>query len=65
LAGGIGHPAYFLPNPTYATLDEGDPIWLLIRHWHFAEAVDYILNSFTKFLNENKAAAAAAGTNSL
>ena len=37
---------------------------MLIRHWHFAEAVDHILNSFNKFLNENKAASAAAGTQS-
>lgn len=29
---------------------------MLVRHWHFAEAVDYILESFTKFMHENKAA---------
>jgi hypothetical protein len=34
---------------------------MLIRHWHFAEAVDHILNSFNKFMNENKAASTAAG----
>jgi syntaxin-binding protein 1 len=44
-------------------LDETDQIWQLIRHWHFAEAVDYILNSFSKFLNENKAASTALGGN--
>ncbi|KAJ3179267.1 vacuolar sorting protein VPS33/slp1 [Gaertneriomyces sp. JEL0708] len=44
---------------TSATLDEGDPIWMLIRHWHYADAVDYIRNAFTKFLGENKAAGSA------
>ncbi|KAJ3370303.1 vacuolar sorting protein VPS33/slp1 [Kappamyces sp. JEL0680] len=63
LPGGIAHPGYFLPNPNYASLDESDAIWLLIRHWHFAEAVDHILSSFSKFLNENKAASAAVGAN--
>ncbi len=33
----------------------------MIRHWHFAEAVDYIRNSFGKFLSENKAASQAVG----
>lgn len=57
------HPLYFSPLSAYSMLDENDTIWLYIRHWHFAEAVDYILNSFTKFLTENKAASAALGTN--
>lgn len=34
-----------------------------MRHWHFSEAVDYIRTNFEKFLKENKAAAAALGTN--
>lgn len=34
---------------------------MLIRHWHFAEAVDYIRNAFNKFLSENKAATQALG----
>ncbi|KAI8926874.1 Sec1-like protein [Entophlyctis helioformis] len=48
-------------SPSYASLDENDPIWNLIKHWHFAEAVEYIRESFTKFLSENKAAANALG----
>ncbi|KAJ3270376.1 vacuolar sorting protein VPS33/slp1, partial [Borealophlyctis nickersoniae] len=44
-----------------ANLDEGDPIWMLIRHWHYAEAVEYIRGTFNKFLSENKAAASALG----
>eukprot|EP00842_Homolaphlyctis_polyrhiza_P005104 jgi/Hompol1/5595/HPOL_004565-RA len=48
-------------SPSYASLDENDPIWNLIKHWHFADAVEYIRNSFKQFLTENKAAAAAAG----
>jgi syntaxin-binding protein 1 len=59
---GIAHPLYFAPLSAYTTLDETDTIWSLIKHWHFAEAVDYILNSFNKFLQENKAASAALGT---
>ena len=34
---------------------------MLIRHWHFAEAVEYIRETFNKFLSENKAAASALG----
>ncbi|KAI8914350.1 Sec1-like protein [Gorgonomyces haynaldii] len=45
-------------------VDENDPIWILIRHWHFAEAVDYIRNAFQKFISENKAAAQALGGDS-
>lgn len=60
--GGIMNPSYFVTPAAYLNLDEGDPIYLLIRHWHFAEAVDYILNSFSKFLLENKAASAALGS---
>jgi syntaxin-binding protein 1 len=37
------------------------PLQNLIKHWHFAEAVDYIRNAFNKFISENKAAAAALG----
>ncbi|KAJ3027855.1 UNVERIFIED_CONTAM: vacuolar sorting protein VPS33/slp1 [Siphonaria sp. JEL0065] len=40
-----------------ALLDESDAIWMLIRHWHFAEAVEYVRDNFNKFLVENKAAA--------
>ncbi|KAI9207262.1 Sec1-like protein [Polychytrium aggregatum] len=47
-----------------ASLDDRDPIWMLIRHWHFAEAVDYIRESFSKFLSENKAAANAVNKDS-
>ncbi len=46
-----------------ATLDENDPIWMLIRHWHYADAVEYIKESFTKFITSNKAAAGALGAN--
>ncbi|KAJ3259941.1 vacuolar sorting protein VPS33/slp1 [Boothiomyces macroporosus] len=60
----LTHPNYFSPIPMYLQLDETDTIWLLIRHWHFAEAVDYILNNFQKFLTENKAAGAALGNTS-
>ncbi|RKP01437.1 hypothetical protein CXG81DRAFT_11991 [Caulochytrium protostelioides] len=42
-----------------ATLDESDAIWVLIRHWHFVEAVDYISDMFQRFLSENKAASNA------
>ncbi|KAI8917070.1 Sec1-like protein [Powellomyces hirtus] len=42
-----------------ASLDENDPIWMLIRHWHYADAVDYIRNTFNKFLTENRAASSA------
>lgn len=45
-----------------AALDENDPIWRLIRHWHFAEAVEYIGDTFNKFISSNKAAAAALGS---
>ncbi|KAL2915942.1 syntaxin binding protein 1 [Polyrhizophydium stewartii] len=48
-------------SPSYASLDENDAIWNLIKHWHFAEAVEYIRSSFTKFLSENKAATSALG----
>jgi syntaxin-binding protein 1 len=58
---GIRNATYFFPSPTYSILDETDSIWMLIRHWHFAEAVDYILTNFQKFLVENKAASAALG----
>ncbi|KAJ1560234.1 vacuolar sorting protein VPS33/slp1, partial [Cladochytrium tenue] len=34
---------------------------MLIRHWHFAEAVEYIRENFNRFLNENKAAVSALG----
>ncbi|KAI8823539.1 Sec1-like protein [Fimicolochytrium jonesii] len=44
-----------------ATLDENDPIWMLIRHWHYADAVDYIRHTFNKFLTENRAASSAMG----
>ncbi|KAJ3137919.1 vacuolar sorting protein VPS33/slp1 [Physocladia obscura] len=44
------------PQMTKALLDESDAIWMLIRHWHFADAVEYVRDSFNKFLNENKAA---------
>ncbi|KAJ3039950.1 vacuolar sorting protein VPS33/slp1 [Rhizophlyctis rosea] len=44
-----------------ANLDENDAIWNLIKHWHFAEAVEYVRDTFNKFLSENKAAAAALG----
>jgi syntaxin-binding protein 1 len=45
-----------------AALDEDDPIWRLIRHWHFAEAIEYISDTFKKFLGSNKAAEAALGS---
>lgn len=41
------------------TLDESDAIWTQIRHQHFADASNYILDSFKTFLEENKAAASA------
>ena len=44
-----------------ATLDEYDSIWNLIRHWHYVDAVEYISNTFTKFIENNKAASAAMG----
>ncbi|KAJ3101990.1 vacuolar sorting protein VPS33/slp1 [Phlyctochytrium planicorne] len=44
-----------------AALDETDAIWTLIRYWHFAEAVEYIRDTFSKFLGENKAALSAMG----
>lgn len=44
-----------------ANLDESDTIWMLIRHWHFAEAVEYIRETFNRFLSENKAAVTAMG----
>ncbi|KAJ3382670.1 vacuolar sorting protein VPS33/slp1 [Lobulomyces angularis] len=46
-----------------ATIDENDDIWRLIRHWHFADAVEYISGTFEKFISNNKAAAAALGHN--
>ncbi|KAJ3179292.1 vacuolar sorting protein VPS33/slp1 [Geranomyces variabilis] len=46
-------------NNVTASLDENDPIWMLIRHWHYADAVDYIRNTFNKFLTENHAASSA------
>ena len=55
----ITSPNYFVTLPAYTSLDENDTIWMLVRHWHFAEAVDYILESFTKFMHENKAASSA------
>ncbi|KAJ3019493.1 vacuolar sorting protein VPS33/slp1 [Thoreauomyces humboldtii] len=42
-----------------ASLDENDPIWMLIRHWHYADAVEYIRTTFNKFLTENRAASSA------
>ncbi|KAI9092656.1 Sec1-like protein [Phlyctochytrium arcticum] len=42
-----------------ASLDENDPIWMLIRHWHYADAVEYIRKTFNNFLTDNKAAATA------
>ena len=33
----------------------------LIRHWHFAEAVEYVRETFNKFISQNKAASAALG----
>ncbi|KAI8848072.1 Sec1-like protein, partial [Chytridium lagenaria] len=45
----------------YAALDETDQIWMLIRYWHFAEAVEYIRDTFNRFLTENKAALTAMG----
>ncbi|KAH6574720.1 hypothetical protein BASA60_005365 [Batrachochytrium salamandrivorans] len=47
--------------PTYNNLDESDEIWTLTKHWHFALAVEYIQQSFAKFLSENKAASNALG----
>ncbi|KAJ3216032.1 vacuolar sorting protein VPS33/slp1 [Dinochytrium kinnereticum] len=44
-----------------ATLDESDSIYMLIRYWHFAEAVEYIRDTFNRFLTENKAALTALG----
>ncbi|KAJ3068698.1 vacuolar sorting protein VPS33/slp1, partial [Podochytrium sp. JEL0797] len=50
------------PNPNdpavkqKVVLDESDAIWMLIRHWHFAEAVEHVRDNFNKFLTENKAA---------
>ncbi|TPX69077.1 hypothetical protein SpCBS45565_g02765 [Spizellomyces sp. 'palustris'] len=44
---------------TSASLDDNDPIWMLIRHWHYADAVEYIRSTFNKFLTENRAAATA------
>lgn len=38
---------------------------MTIRHWHFAEAVEFILESFNGFLSENKAASMAVGNNNL
>jgi syntaxin-binding protein 1 len=32
---------------------------MLLRHWHFADAVEYIRENFNSFLNENKAASTA------
>ena len=46
---------------TMATLDEYDAIWNLIRHWHYADAVEYIKETFSKFIGSNKAATAAIG----
>jgi syntaxin-binding protein 1 len=34
---------------------------MLIRHWHYADAVEYIRETFEKFLSSNKAAANAMG----
>ncbi|KAJ3286901.1 vacuolar sorting protein VPS33/slp1 [Rhizoclosmatium sp. JEL0117] len=47
-----------------AVLDESDAIWMLIRHWHFAEAVEYVRDNFNRFLAENKAAASILNSNS-
>jgi syntaxin-binding protein 1 len=37
---------------------------MLIRHWHFAEAVEYIRGNFNRFISENKAALTAMGVES-
>jgi syntaxin-binding protein 1 len=34
---------------------------MLLRHWHFAEAVEYIRDNFNRFLHANKAAMQAMG----
>ncbi|KAJ1547774.1 vacuolar sorting protein VPS33/slp1 [Nowakowskiella sp. JEL0078] len=44
-----------------AQLDDNDPIWTMLRHWHYAEAAEYIRNSFNIFLSENKAAVSTLG----
>ncbi|TPX45932.1 hypothetical protein SeMB42_g00060 [Synchytrium endobioticum] len=40
-------------------LDESDAIWTQIRHQHFADASNHILDSFKTFLENNKAAASS------
>ncbi len=42
-----------------ATVDENDAIYLQLRHWHYADAVEYIKDAFNKFLSTNRAASAA------
>ncbi|KAJ3201238.1 vacuolar sorting protein VPS33/slp1 [Entophlyctis luteolus] len=52
------------PQLTKAVLDDTDAIWMLIRHWHYVDAVDYVRENFNKFLSENKAAASMLNANS-
>ena len=48
---------------TYA-LDESDTLWQALRHNHIAETSDRIVQRFTAFTNENKAAMKAASKGS-
>jgi syntaxin-binding protein 1 len=38
-----------------------DPIWRDMRHMHIAEAINFTIGSFNRFLSDNRAAAGMTG----
>ncbi|KAJ3341868.1 vacuolar sorting protein VPS33/slp1, partial [Gonapodya sp. JEL0774] len=43
------------------TLDEGDQLWMSLRHGHIADTTRELTSQFNKFLSDNPAAAGIAG----
>jgi len=42
-------------------LGENDPLWATLRHMHIAETMNWLLDNFNSFLNENKASKLTSG----
>lgn len=37
-------------------IGETDQLWPIVRHWHIAETIQYVIQNFNEFVRTNKAA---------